>query len=93
MSMRHERLVSMTDITVDDIKLILRGKENMPLIYVSGDDDKDYIFIRKLVKDIYPKVGDSKYDTTMHLKKILTTLRYLEVYDYEKLVKMIRGYC
>ena len=91
--MHHERLVSMAEMTVDDIKLILRGKENIPLIYVSGDDDKDYIFIRRLVKDIYPKVGDSKYDTTMALKKILTTLRYLEVYDYEKMVKMIRSYC
>ena len=91
--MRYERLVSMTDITVDDIKLILRGKENMPLIYVSGDDDKDYIFIRKLVKDIYPKVGDSKYDTTMALKKLLTTLRYFEEYDYKKMVEKIRSYC
>ena len=91
--MHDEGLVDMTEMTVDDIKLILRGKENIPLIYVSGDDDKDYIFIRRLVKDIYPKVGDSKYDTTMALKKILTTLRYLEVYDYEKMVKMIRSYC
>ena len=91
--MHDAGLVNMTEMTVDDIKLILRGKENIPLIYVSGDDDKDYIFIRRLVKDIYPKVGDSNYDTTMALKKILTTLRYLEVYDYEKMVKMIRSYC
>ena len=91
--MHDEGLVGMTELTVNDIKLVLRGKENMPLIYVSGYDDKDYIFIRRLVKDIYPKVGDSKYDTTMALKKILTTLRYLEVYDYEKMVKMIRSYC
>ena len=33
----------MSEMTVEDIKLILRGKENIPLIYVSGDDDKDYI--------------------------------------------------
>jgi hypothetical protein len=81
------------ELTVDDIKLVLRGKENFPLVYVNGYDDKDYLFIRKLVKDINPDVGDSMYDTTMAFKKILTTLRYFEDYDYEKLIEKIRSYC
>ena len=80
-------------MTIDDIKLALRGKENMPLIYVSGYEDKDYNFIRNLVKDINPEVGDYMYSTTMELKKIITTLRYFEDYDYEKLVQKIRSYC
>ena len=83
----------MNDITVDDIKLVLRGKENYPLVYVSGQEDKDYLFIRKLIEDIYPKTGDSIYDTSMALKKIFTTLRYFEDYDYDKMVQMIRSYC
>tara|TARA_R100001244_G_scaffold49750_1_gene43896 strand:- start:358 stop:612 length:255 start_codon:yes stop_codon:yes gene_type:complete len=81
------------ELTIDDIKLIMRGKENMPLIYVSGYEDKDYKFMRKLVKDIIPDVGDDMYSTTQALKKIITTLRYFEDYDYEKLVQKIRGYC
>ena len=44
-------------------------------------------------KDIYPKTDNSMYDTSMALKKIITTLRYLEDYDYEKLVQIIRSYC
>jgi len=83
----------MTELTVDDIKLVLRGKENMPLLYVSGYDDVNYKFMRKLVKDIIPDVGDDMYSTTQALKKIITTLRYFEDYDYEKLVQKIRGYC
>ena len=83
----------MTDITLDDIKLIMRGKENVPLIYVSGYEDKDYKFMRKLVKDINPDVGDDMYSTTQELRKIITTLRYFEAYDYEKLVQKIRSYC
>jgi hypothetical protein len=83
----------MTDITLDDIKLIMRGKENVPLIYVSGYEDKDYKFMRKLVKDINPDVGDDMYSTTQELRKIITTLRYMEAYDYEKMVQKIRGYC
>tara|TARA_R110002020_G_scaffold336373_3_gene551576 strand:+ start:393 stop:644 length:252 start_codon:yes stop_codon:yes gene_type:complete len=83
----------MTDITLDDIKLIMNGKENVPLIYVSGYEDKDYKFMRKLVKDINPDVGDDMYSTTQELRKIITTLRYFEAYDYEKLVQKIRSYC
>ena len=83
----------MTDITVDDIKLVLRGKQNYPLVYVKSQEDIDYLFLRKLVKDIYPKTDNSMYDTSMALKKIITTLRYLEDYDYEKLVQIIRSYC
>ena len=83
----------MTEFTIDDIKLVLRGKENIPLIYVSGYEDKDYKFMRRLVKDINPDVGDDMYSTTQALKKIITTLRYFEDYDYEKLVQKIRSYC
>ena len=83
----------MTDITLDDIKLIMNGKENVPLIYVSGYEDKDYKFMRKLVKDINPDIGDDMYSTTQELRKIITTLRYFEAYDYEKLVQKIRSYC
>ena len=83
----------MTDFTVDDIKLVLRGKENFPLVYVSGYEDKEYMFIRQLVKDVYPKTEEDMYSTSQGLRKILTTLRYMEAYDYEKLIEKIRSYC
>ena len=81
------------ELTVEDIKLVLRGKENFPMIYVSGYDDKDYKFMRKLATDIYKEEPDSMYDTSMALKKIFTTIRYMESYDYEKLIEKIRSYC
>ena len=37
-------------MTIDDIKLALRGKENMPLIYVSGYEDKDGNIYRGLAQ-------------------------------------------
>ena len=83
----------MSDITVEDIKLVLSGIDNFPLVYVKGYDDKDYIFIRKLATDIYKEEPDSMYDTSMALKKIFTTLRYMEDYDYDKMVEKIRSYC
>ncbi len=91
--MHDEGLVDMTELTVNDIKLVLRGKENFPLVYVNGYDDKDYIFMRKFATDIYKEAPDSMYDTSMALKKILTTIRYMEAYDYEKLIEKIRSYC
>ena len=83
----------MPEFTVDDIKLVLRGKENFPLLYVSGYEDKEYMFIRQLVEDVYPKTEEDMYSTSQGLKKILTTLRYMEEYDYEKLIEKIRSYC
>ena len=81
------------ELTVEDIKLVLRGKENFPIVYVSGYDDVNYKFMRKLATDIYKETPDSMYDTSMALKKIFTTIRYMEDYDYEKLVEKIRSYC
>jgi hypothetical protein len=81
------------ELTVDDIKLVLRGKENFPMVYVSGYDDVNYKFMRKLATDIYKEEPDSMYDTSIALKKILTTIRYMEDYDYEKLIEKIRSYC
>ena len=83
----------MPEFTVDDIKLVLRGKENFPLLYVSGYEDKEYMFIRQLVEDVYPKTEEDMYSTSQGLKKILTTLRYMEEYDYEKFIEKIRSYC
>ncbi len=83
----------MIDLTVNDIKLVLRGKENFPLVYVSGYEDKEYKFIQQLVRDVYPKTEEDMYSTSQGLKKILTTLRYMEEYDYEKLIEKIRSYC
>ena len=81
------------EFTVEDIKLVLRGKENFPMVYVSGYEDKDYKFIQQLVKDVYPKTEEDMYSTSQGLRKILTTIRYMEAYDYEKLIEKIRSYC
>ena len=81
------------EFTVDDIKLVLRGKENFPLVYVSGYEDKEYKFIQQLVKDVYPKTEEDMYSTSQGFRKILTTLRYMEAYDFEKLIEKIRSYC
>tara|TARA_R110000824_G_scaffold47416_2_gene135045 strand:+ start:3226 stop:3483 length:258 start_codon:yes stop_codon:yes gene_type:complete len=79
--------------TVEDIKLVMRGKENFPLVYVKGYEDKDYQFLYRLCKDIDPKTEDNMYDVSQKIKTIITSLRYFENYDYEKLVRKIRGYC
>ena len=82
-----------TEVTIEDIKLVMSGKENFPLVYVNGYDDADYKFLYKLCKDIDPKTEDNMYDVSQKIKKLLISLRYFEDYDYEKLVRKIRGYC
>ena len=82
-----------TEPTIEDIKLVMSGKENFPLLYVNGYEDVDYKFLYKLCKDIDPKTEDNMYDVSQKIRKILISLRYFEDYDYENMIRKIRGYC
>ena len=53
-----------TEPTIEDIKLVMSGKENFPLLYVNGYEDVDYKFLYKLCKDIDPKTEDNMYDVS-----------------------------
>ena len=81
------------EFTIEDIKLAMQGESKFPIVYVESYEDKEYKFIQQLVKDVYPKTEEDMYSTSQGLRKILTTLRYMEAYDYEKLIEKIRSYC
>jgi len=81
------------DLTIEDIKLAIQGERNFPMVYVNGYDDVDYKFLYQLCKDINPKTEDNMYSVSQSLKKVITSLRYMEDYDYENVVRKIRGYC
>ena len=91
--MRHERLVDMTEKLIEDIKLVLQGDSKYPVVNVSGYEDKNYQFLYKLAKDINPKTEDNMYSVSRQVDKLLTTLRYMEEYDYDSMVRKIKGYC
>ena len=80
------------DLTIEDIKLAIQGESNFPMIYVNGYEDVDYKFLYQLCKDINPKTEDNMYSVSQSLKKVITSLRYMEDYDYENVVRKIRGY-
>ena len=75
------------DLTIEDIKLAIQGESNFPMIYVNGYEDVDYKFLYQLCKDINPKTEDNMYSVSQSLKKVITSLRYMEDYDYENVVE------
>ena len=81
------------EFTIEDIKLAMQGESKFPIVYVESYEDKEYKFLYQLCKDIDPKTEDNMYDVSRKIKTIITSLRYFEAYDYEKLVRKIRGYC
>ena len=46
------------EISIEDIKSYMRGKEQHPIMHVSGRDDPDYKSMRKFVQDIKPETED-----------------------------------
>ena len=83
----------MSELSIKDINLVLQGKSQFPLVYVKGYEDNMYKFLHKLAKDINPKVEDNMYSVSQEINKLFVTLRYMEEYDYENMVRKIRGYC
>ena len=83
----------MSDIKIEDIKQYLQGKQNTSLLYVKDYKDIIYKTVHKLCRDILPTTEDNMYSVSQSLKKVITSLRYMEDYDYENMVRKIRGYC
>ena len=45
------------EINIEDVRSYLRGKEQHPIMHVSGRDDPDYKSMKKFVQDIVPETG------------------------------------
>ena len=48
------------ELSIEEIKSYLRGKEQHPIMHVRGIDDPDYKSMRKFVRDIKPETEDAK---------------------------------
>ena len=82
----------MSDITLDDIRTMMKGRYNYPLLSVANDKDSDYKTWATLVKKDYPESGENLYETSIGLKRIRDTLSIMEPNDFLKIVNTIRKY-
>ena len=82
----------MSELSIDDIKSYLRGKEQHPIMHVSGRDDPDYKSMRQFVQDIAPETEDYMSAIAGEMNKLMSSLRHMEPNDYNKIVNTFRKY-
>ena len=80
------------EMSIEDIKSYLRGKEQHPIMHVSGRDDPDYKSMRKFVQDIRPETEDYMSAIAGQMNKLMSTLRHMESNDYNKIVNTFKKY-
>ena len=80
------------ELSIEDIKSYLRGKEQHPIMHVSGRDDPDYKSMRKFVKDIRPETEDYMSAIAGQMNKLMSTLRHMEPNDYNRIVNTFKKY-
>jgi hypothetical protein len=82
----------MTDISIEDVKSYLRGKEAHPIMTVKDINDPDYKSMRGFVLDINPHTEDYMHSVTLGMNKIMSSLRHMERADYERIVNTFKKY-
>tara|TARA_R100000808_G_C2014009_1_gene65289 strand:+ start:108 stop:461 length:354 start_codon:yes stop_codon:yes gene_type:complete len=84
--------MSEAKIEIEDIKNLLRGKAQQPILYVKSVDDPSYKTMRDMALRIYPETEDSVWSISGAMRKMFDTLRHMEEDDYNKVINTIKKY-
>ena len=82
----------MSEISIEDIKSYMQGRERHAVMTVSGIDDPDYKSMREFVLKIKPNAEDYMHSITSGMNKILSNLRHMEPDDYNRIVSTFAKY-
>lgn len=80
------------EISIDDVKSYLRGKEQHPILHVRDTDDPDYKTMSKFVRDIKPTTEDYIGAIAGKMNKLMSSLRHMEPNDYNRIVNTFKKY-
>ena len=80
------------EISIEDIKSYIRGKEQHPILHVRDMDDPDYKTMSKFVKDIKPDTDNYIGAVAGQMNKLMSSLRHMEPNDYNRIVNTFKKY-
>ena len=80
------------EISIEDIKSYMRGKEQHPIMHVNGIEDPDYKSMRQFVQDISPETEDYMSAIAGKMNTLMSTLRHVEANDYNRIVNTFKKY-
>ena len=81
-----------TELSIEDVKAFIRGKESTPILHVRDTKDPDYISIHKLVCEIWPETGDGVWEVSQRMNTLMSSLRHMKSKDYEKIATTFKKY-
>ena len=62
------------ELSIEDIKSYLRGKEQHPIMHVSGRDAPDYKSMSKFVREIRPDTEDYMHSVSTQMNRLMSSL-------------------
>ena len=80
------------ELSIEDIKAYIRGKEATPILHVRDTEDPDFISMHKLTKEIWPDTGDNIWEVSQKMNSLMGNLRHMEINDYNKIVNTFKKY-
>ena len=80
------------ELDINDIIAYMRGKEQHPIMHVKDTDDPDYKTMRRFIMDIWPKTDDYIGAISGQMNKLMSSLRYMEPNDYNRIVNTFKKY-
>ena len=80
------------ELSIEDIKAYIRGKESTPILHVRDIKDPDFISMHKLCKEIWPETGDNIWEVSQRMNTLMSSLRNMEDNDYEKIATTFKKY-
>ena len=82
----------MTNITIDDVKKLLKGDYLSPVMHIRDDEDPLYVTIKDIVMKVYPDAEDYRHNITNKFSSIIDEMRYMEPNDYNVVVGIFKKY-
>tara|TARA_R100001463_G_scaffold24249_1_gene57829 strand:- start:494 stop:841 length:348 start_codon:yes stop_codon:yes gene_type:complete len=82
----------MSEISIEDIKSYMQGRERHAIMTVSDSNDPNYKSMRDFVTAISPDTEDYMHSITGKMNKLLSSLRHMESKDYNNIVATFKKY-
>ena len=82
----------MSDVSIEDVKAFITGKQSTPILHVRDTEDPDFKSMHRLVRRIWPETQANIWEVSQRMNTLMSSLRHMESKDYEKIATTFKKY-
>lgn len=82
----------MNDVSIEDVKAFITGKQSTPILHVRDTDDPDFRSMYRLTKRIWPETQYNIHEVSQRMNTLMSSLRHMEEKDYQKIANTFKKY-